>query len=140
LRETPRTCEYYYVLSDRSGTMAGVHCTPSRMKVLRPGEQDERLPPVPVDTVMFSGGSRAEELSRRLHDRHGSIDVPAMIDIIKRPVAMNSNLHNAVFVPESLEMYFANAGKHSCACDEPYHRCALDELLRFYRAHAEAPR
>ena len=82
---------------------------------------------------MFSAGDRAKALSRKLQHHYGQIDAQLMIDIIKRPVAMNSNLHNAIFRPESLDMWFANAGKTTPACDEPYVRCNLGELLRYYR-------
>ncbi len=37
LRRTPRTCEYYYILSDKSRAMAAVHCDARQMTVLRPG-------------------------------------------------------------------------------------------------------
>ena len=53
---------------------------------------------------------------------------------IKRPVAMRSNLHNAVFMPETLEMWFADAGKKTPACDEPYTKVNLKALLDFYAA------
>ena len=132
-RETPRTCEYYYVVSDRSGDMVGIYCTPDICQVLKPGEQDERLPLVPEDTVMFSAGDRAKQLSQRLQENYGKIDAQVLIDIIKRPVAMKSNLHNAIFAPETLDMWFANAGKSTPACDEPYTRCNLGKLLRFYK-------
>ena len=100
----PRTCEYYYVVSDRNRDMAGLCCTPEKVEILRPGAQHERLPHVPPDTVLISGGSRARHLSERLTRLAGRIDVAAMIDIIKRPVAMRSNLHDAVFRPETLDM------------------------------------
>lgn len=133
VRESPRTCEYYYVFSDKARNMAGVHATAKEMIVLRPGEQNPRLPLVPEDTVLISGPGRAETLSQRLQQHYGKIDVPTMIEIIKRPVAMNSNLHNAIFAPETLDMYFADAGKHTVACDEPYARCNLGELIRFHQ-------
>jgi hypothetical protein len=94
-----------------------------------------RLPFVPDDTVLVSGGDRAQTLSRRLQQSYGRIDVPARIDIIKRPVAMQSNLHDAIFAPETLEMWFADAGRHTVACDEPYSHCKLDELIRWYQAN-----
>jgi hypothetical protein len=47
-------------------------------------------------------------------------------------VAMASNLHNAVFAPETLDMWFADAGKHTPACDEPYTRCNLRSLVALY--------
>lgn len=133
LRTTPRTCEYYYVISDKSRAMAAVQATPGELKVLRPGQQDPRLPRVPDDTVMISGPGRAEALSRRLLDSFGKIDVPTMIEIIKRPVSMDSNLHDAIMSPETLDMWCADAGRHTPACDEPYVRCNLGELIRFYR-------
>ena len=55
LRKSPRTCEYYYVLSDKTRAMAAVHCQPDQMTVLRPGQQHPLLPLVPEDTVLISG-------------------------------------------------------------------------------------
>lgn len=133
LRRKRRTCEYYYVLSDRSGAMCAVYATSERLEVLEPGQQHPQLPHVPDDTVFVSGPGRAETLSRRLVEAYGRIDVPAMIELIRRPVAMSSNLHNAIFAPQSGEMWFADAGEKTPACDEPYAHCRLDDLLRFYR-------
>ena len=137
LKSTPRTCEYYYVLSDRSRNIAGVKATPEELLVLRPGEQHPELPPVPEDVVFFSGGDRAKVLSQRLHEAYGKIDVPKMIEIIKRPVAMNSNLHDAVFLPESLDMWVADAGRDTVACDERYAHVNLGELLEFYKSQKD---
>jgi isopenicillin-N N-acyltransferase like protein len=132
LRAAPRTCEYYYVLSDRSGTLRALHCTPQQIVVLRPGEQHPLLPYVPQDTVFISGEDRAKLLGQRLVANYGRIDVPKLIDIIKRPVAMNSNLHDAIFAPETLEMWFADAGPTTPACDEPYAHVELRKLIEFY--------
>ena len=33
-RKAPRTCEYYYVVSDRSGAMRGLCCAPKEVTVL----------------------------------------------------------------------------------------------------------
>jgi hypothetical protein len=129
----PRTCEYYYVLSDRSGNIAGVQSDARQITILRPGQQHPRLPLVPEDTVLVSGPGRAEALSQRLQEHYGKIDAAAMIEIIKRPVAMSSNLHNAIFAPQTLDMWFADAGKHTPACDEPYAHCNLGALIRFYQ-------
>lgn len=137
LRQSPRTCEYYYVISDKSRAMVGVRATPKELMVLQPGQQHEMLPNVPEDTVLMSGFDRATVLSQRLLQHYGKIDVPTMIEIIKRPVAMTSNLHNAIMAPETLDMWFADAGKRTPACDEPYARANLAELVRFYRAHLD---
>lgn len=134
LKETPRTCEYYYVFSDRSGDLAAVRAVPEEVLVLKPGEQHPLLPYVPEDTVFISGDERAKVLSDRLVAHFGQIDVPTMIEIIKRPVAMRSNLHNAVMTPQTLDMWVADAGRTTPACDEPYVRVNLKELLQLYRA------
>ena len=47
---------------------------------------------------------------------------------------MKSNLHDAVFAPETLEMWFADAGRTTPACDEPYAHFTFAELLRVYDA------
>jgi hypothetical protein len=131
-RESPRTCEYYYVVSDPSGAMRGLRCTPDEVTVLQPGQQDPRLPTVPDDTVLISGGDRAKLLSQRIQENFGRIDVGTMIEVIKRPVAMQGNLHDAIFAPESLEMWFADAGKYTAACDEPYAHVNLRELIEYF--------
>ena len=137
-RSTPRTCEYYYVVTDKNRDMVGLKCTPEEVLVLKPGEQNDLLPFVPEDTVLISAGDRAECLSKRLTGLHGKIGVEEMIEIIKRPVAMKSNLHNAVFRPETLDVWFADAGRTTPACDEPYARVNLKQLLAFYRMAMES--
>jgi len=133
IRTTPRTCEYYYVVSDNAVDIRAMHCTADEMMVLEPGGQHKELPHVPEDTVLVSGFDRAEVLSRRIQAHYGRIDAKRLIEIIKRPVAMGSNLHNAVFAPQSGEMWFADAGEDTLACDEPYAHFRLEDLLRFYR-------
>ncbi|MBN1395186.1 MAG: prolyl oligopeptidase family serine peptidase [Pirellulales bacterium] len=132
IEETPRTCEYHYVLSDASGEIRALHCNPQKVTVLKPGQQHPLLPHVPEDVVLISGDSRAKTLCRRIQENYGRIDVPKLIEIIKRPVAMRSNLHNAVFAPETLEMWVSDAGRDTPACDEPYARMNLRELMEFY--------
>jgi hypothetical protein len=136
MRKTPRTCEYYYVVSDAQKNMAGVRATAEKLEVLRPGEQNPRLPTVPQDTVLVSGGGRAKALSERLQANFGKITPEVMVEIIKRPVAMRSNLHNAIFMPETLDLWFSDAGKKTPACDEPYTKVNLKTMLDFYRANA----
>ncbi len=133
LQDSPRTCEYYYVISDKSRAMVAVQCEPEKITVLRPGEQHPRLPHVPDDTVLVSGGHRAEVLGERIQKGYGRIDVRALMDIIKRPVAMDSNLHDAVMAPETLDIWIADAGRKSAACDEPYAHFNLRQLLDYFR-------
>ena len=132
MRKIPRTCEYYYVISDAKRDMVGVYATPEKVEVLQPGQQNPLLPTVPQDTVLISGGSRAKALSERVQAQFGKITPEIMMEIIKRPVAMRSNLHNAIFMPETLDLWFADAGKKTPACDEPYTKVNLKALLDFY--------
>ena len=78
-RKSPRTCEYYYVVSDKSGAMRGLRCTPAEMMVLEPGQQNPMLPHVPEDTVLMSagdGGDGAEQTRAGAlrQDRRAAID------------------------------------------------------------------
>ena len=132
LQETPRTCDYYYVFSDRRGEICAVQATPERVEVLQPGQQHPQLPEIPPDTVMISAGDRAVELGRRLREQYGKLDIPTMIQMLRRPVAMRSNLHNAIFAPQTQEMWFADAGRDTPACDEPYQYCSLPEMMEMY--------
>ncbi|MGQ9504412.1 MAG: C45 family autoproteolytic acyltransferase/hydrolase [Thermogutta sp.] len=133
LKTTRRTCEYYYVFSDRTGDLAAVRAVPEEVLVLRPGEQHPLLPYVPEDTVFISADERAQVLSQRLQAFYGKIDVPVMMEIIKRPVAMSSNLHDAIMLPETLDMWVADAGRFTPACDEPYVKVNLREIVDLYR-------
>ena len=135
IKSVPLTCNYYYVLSDKDKNMCGIKAfwgTP--VKVYLPGQQDKELPPVPQDCVYISGSKRKKYLSERLHANFGKIDAGKMIEIIKRPVAMKSNLHNAIFLPESLTMYFSDADSRTLACNMPYYKVNLKELIAFYKS------
>lgn len=139
IRSAPRTCEYYYVVSDKQRNMAALACRPQEITVLQPGQQHPLLPHVPEDTVLISAGQRAQLLSQRLQESYGKIDAQRMQQIIKRPVAMASNLHDAIFAPETLEMWFADAGEKTPACDEPYAHVRLDELIALYKKSGGKP-
>ena len=51
------------------GHMAALRCTADEVTVLRPGQQHPRLPLVPDDTVLVSGGDRARTLTPRMQQR-----------------------------------------------------------------------
>lgn len=134
MKEVPHTCEYYYVLSDRTGDLAGVAAKAGEEpQILRPGEAHPLLPEAFEDVVYLSGGERFGHLRDRIKVNYGKIDTPALIEMIKRPVAMKSNLQNAIFEPETLDLSWADAGPSSLACDEPYSRINLAELVEWYR-------
>jgi len=141
MRSVPLTCDYYYVISDKGGDIVGVAAlsgSKEPVALLEAGQRVEQLPEVQPDTVFISGGKRAEILSQRLKSDFGKIDVAKMKEIIKRPVAMASNLHNAIFLPESGDVYISDATAKSPACDQPYCHMNLNELLGFYHRQSVA--
>ncbi|MGI5922762.1 MAG: C45 family autoproteolytic acyltransferase/hydrolase [Lentisphaeria bacterium] len=132
LKKTPRSCEYYYVLSDAGKDMVGVYATPETLEILEAGQQHPKLPKVPADTVLISAPERAKTLAQRIEENYGKITPEMLMTIIKRPVAMKSNLHNAIFRPETLDMWFADAGRKHPACDSAYTRINLREAIDFF--------
>ncbi len=127
---SPRTCEYYYVFADGETKQAvGVAATPQEIEFVEPGAFHERLGDGIKDAVVLSAGSRLEELRRRVTDNYGKIDEDAAMQLMCRPVAMKSNLHNVLFVPEDGVFFVANANHQHPAADLPYVRLNLTELL-----------
>lgn len=129
-RDNPRTCEYFYVFADGKAKAAvGVAATPESIEFIGPGEGHPRLGEGIKDAVVLSAGTRLEELKKRVIENHGKIDPTIGQQLMCRPVAMNSNLHNVLFVPEDGVLYVANASHSSPAADRPYVRLDLRELL-----------
>ncbi len=134
LMETPLTCEYYYVLSDKSGDMVAVEARAGESPLfLAPGEEHPLLRQSFEDIAWITAPSRQEALCKRLEEHYGRLDVETMKEVVKRPVAMASNLHDAIFLPETLDLHFAYADATRPACDCPYHHLNLAELIRDYQ-------
>jgi hypothetical protein len=131
MRKGPRTCEYYYVISDaKSKRAVGIAATADKFEVIRPGQSHPLLPhPVP-DTVLMSAGDRYEELARRVKAASGKLDAQGARDLMKRPVCMTSNLHCALFAPESLDFWVANADSENVAAHTRYTHYNLAEILQ----------
>ncbi|MBN1852676.1 MAG: hypothetical protein JW829_08125 [Pirellulales bacterium] len=131
-RNNPRTCEYFYVISDgRSNRAAGLACTWETMEVIEPGSSHPRLPHPVADAVLLSAKERYEELARRVKANHGKFDAESAIRLMDRPVAMQSNLHNALFEPASTRFWVANASvTGEPAAEQTYHAFQLSELLK----------
>jgi dienelactone hydrolase len=134
-RRSPRTCEYYYVFADgKSRSAVGVAATPEALEVVGPGEAHPRLGDGIADAVVLSAGDRLACLRGRVLAGHGRIDERAAIDLMDRPVAMRSNLHNVLFVPERLVLHVAHASHTRPAAEQPAVRLDFAKLL------AEVPR
>jgi len=134
MSSTPRTCEYYYVLSDSKadggrGSAVGVAAWPDRIQFISPNEFHELLPRPLEDAVMLSAGDRYQCLVNRVERMYGKIDVQIALDIMARGVAMSSNMHDALFKPATLELWVANSTLKDPACNLPYTHYDLKLLL-----------
>lgn len=170
-RETPRTCEYYYVISDgKTKDATGLWTTHEVFEAIKPGESYalfEGMRPKggaaagkafgrgvkvestefrlllrgeggvqgfialqPADVLVMSGWDRYQHFMERVKPHLGKVDETVLMEVVKRPVSMKSNLHVAIFHPETLEVWVAVAAVDgSPACDQPYFRYSLSELL-----------
>lgn len=135
---SPRTCEYYYVFADgKSRTAVGVAATPESLQFVAPGESHPLLGDGIPDAVVLSAGERLTELKRRIETSHGKIDAEVGQQLMCRPVAMDSNLHNVLFVPEDGVFYVANASHDKPAADRSYTRISLQEKIAKIQAQSK---
>jgi hypothetical protein len=126
----PRTCEYYYVFADgKIPDAVACSATPQRCDFLKPGEPHELLGPGIPDAVVLSAGSRLTELRKRVEEGYGKFDADRAMTLMCRPVAMKSNLHDVLFVPQDGIFYVSNANHFAPAADLPYAKYDLGELL-----------
>ncbi|MFN7842796.1 MAG: C45 family autoproteolytic acyltransferase/hydrolase, partial [Pirellula sp.] len=129
--DNPRTCEYYYVFADgKNRSAVGVAATPEKIEFVNPGQAHPLLGDGIPDAVVLSAGSRLEELRNRVKNSYGKIDASIGQQLMCRPVAMSSNLHNVLFVPEDLILHVANADHKNPAADRPYTKLDLAGLLQ----------
>lgn len=128
---SPRTCEYYYVFADGNTNRAvGVAALPESIEFIQPGQSHPRLGSGIPDAVVLSAGSRLETLRQRVQERYGTIDESIAQWLMSRPVAMESNLHNVLFIPADRTLLVANADHEKPAAECHYVRLDLQELLQ----------
>jgi len=179
LASSPRTCEYYYVISDgKTNEGIGVYATASQLRFILPGSSYALLAPSdlpenygakgehdkflltaccientphqtllfqddknlallfrqqPTDCVLLTGFStpaRYPVMTDRILQNWGKIDQKTLIEVIKTPVALPTNLHNAIFLPAELKVWISHAGPNNePACNQPYVEFSLLELF-----------
>lgn len=131
MRRGPRTCEYYYVISDaKTKTAVGIAATPTLFEVVKPGEAHPRLPHPIKDAVLMSAGDRYEELAKRVKASYGKFTADEARDLMTRPVCMTSNIHSVLFDPETLDFWVANADSKNPASHTRYTKYNLAQLLK----------
>jgi hypothetical protein len=130
MRKGPRTCEYYYVISDGNSKKAvGIAATPEKFETVYLGQSHPQLPHAVKDAVLLSAGDRYEKLVERVKTNYGKIDAAAARDLMTRPVAMTSCIHAALFAPDNLDFWVANADSQNPASHTRYTQYNLRELL-----------
>jgi len=135
MTDTPRTCQYYYCVSDSKadngrGSAFGVAAEPDRIDFIGPGEAHPLLPRPFKDVVLMSAGDRYRCLADRVEKMYGRITPGVALDIMSRGVAMKSNMHNALFKPDTLEFWVANSTVQEPASNRPYVHYDLKELMK----------
>lgn len=135
----PRTCNYYYVFADgKIPDACGVAATPEKVEFLKPGQSHELLGDGIPDAVVLSAGKRLTELRRRVQEGYGHFDVAKAMALMTRPVTMDSNLHDVLFIPQDGVFYVANADHKHPACERPYEKYDLNALVRSMHAPQSA--
>ncbi len=131
MRESPRTCEYYYVISDAKDHRAvGISATPDTFETVWSGGTHEKLPVAVPDAVLLSAGARYDELVRRVREGHGTFTPESARALMARGVAMGSNIQSVLFAPDTLDFWVANADSEHIASEARYTRYNLRELLQ----------
>ena len=131
MRESPRTCHYYYVVSDGKTQQAvGIAATPTEFRVVHPGEAVPELPNAFDDAVLLSAGSRYEELCKRVKANYGLFDADAARELMSRPVCMTSNIQSVLFEPDTLDFWVANADSKHVASAARFTHYNLRELIK----------
>ena len=135
MRNSARTCHYYYVVSDgKSKQAVGISASPTEFRVVHPGEAVPQLPHAFDDAVLLSAGSRYEELAARVKAGYGAFTPDSARDLMTRPVCMGSNIQSVLFEPDTLDFWVANADASHVASAARYTHYNLRELLK-----SEAP-
>lgn len=101
-----------------------------KFETIEPGQAHKKLPDAIEDAVLMSAGDRYKKLVERVRDQYGKIDAPAGLELMKRPVAMNSCIHSVLFAPDSLDFWVANADSANVASHTRFTHYNLGELLK----------
>lgn len=131
MRRGPRTCEYYYVISDgKTKRAVGIAATPTTFETIWAGDTHPKLPHAMKDAVLMSAGDRYEALTERVKKGYGKFDMESARDLMTRPVCMTSNIQSVLFAPETLDFWVANADAENVASHTRYTHYNLKELLQ----------
>ena len=131
-RDNRRTCQYFYVVADgKTNEAVGMEASFGVFSLIKQGESHPLLPTAVKDCVLLSAGDRYKKLVERAQTGHGQFTAESAMELMSRPVAMKSNLHNVLFEPKSTKLWVANATKDKKpAAEQKYFSFQLNELLK----------
>lgn len=130
MRKGPRTCEYYYVISDgKTKQSVGIKATPEIFETVWSGESHPQLKRPVEDTVLLSAGDRYEALVDRVEANYGNFDADSARALMDPPVCMDSNIQSVLFAPDTLDFWVANADSKNVASLTRYTHYNLKRLL-----------
>jgi hypothetical protein len=130
MRKGPRTCAYYYVISDgKSKQAVGIAATPTKFELVHLGEAHPLLPDAVKDCVLLSAGDRYKTLVKRVKEGYGHFDDASARALMTRPVAMTSCIQAVLFAPDTLDFWVANADSQNVASHTRFTHYNLHELL-----------
>jgi hypothetical protein len=130
MKNGPRTCQYYYVVSDgNSKDAVGIAASGDKFEVVKLGQFDPRLPHPVDDTVLLSAGDRYETLVQRVKEGFGKFDADSARALMDRPVCMTSNIQSVLFRPDTLDFWVANADAKNVASNTRYTHYNLRDLI-----------
>lgn len=90
-----------------------------------------KQPPNSLVLTGFANPKRYPVVIERLLEHYGHINVAVLQSIIKKPVTCQTNLHNAIFAPATLEMWISHASiDGTSASEQPYEHFDLKELIK----------
>jgi isopenicillin-N N-acyltransferase like protein len=130
-RDGPRTCQYFYVVADgETRESVGMEASWDVFDVIRPGQNHTLLPRGVADCVLLSAGDRYDHLVDKTMAGLGQFTPEQALQLMARPVAMKSNLHNVLFAPKSQRLWVAHAtADKRPAAEQPYQEFNIAELL-----------
>lgn len=130
MRDSPRTCHYYYVIADGKAHAAiGISASPKEFITINPGQSHPLLPRPQPDAVLLSAGKRYDTLVDRVQANYGNFDAESARKLMDPPVCMKSNIQSVLFEPDTLDMWIANADGEHVASLTRYTHYNLRELL-----------
>ena len=153
LSSTPRTCEYFYIVSDgKTNDSFAMLTTADHLQEIEPGTNyhikdlcntvslEFNQPPESLILTGFSRPERYAVLQERLLQYRSKIDEKVLQEVIKPPIADEDNLHTVIFHPSTLRAWVAHAGPaNEPAYTQPYTLYSLSQILALYRAPQQTP-